>query len=104
VGCQSHCGERFLERRTQAARAGQQVTTSVPIVVPVMGDPIGDGLVASLGHPGGNITGLTFLGPELLPKRLALSAERADALIVFPSPMLFNERRHIADLALAGSL
>ena len=60
---------------TPAARAVQQVTTSVPIVVPVMGDPVGDGLVASLGHPGGNITGLTFLGPELLPKRLALLKE-----------------------------
>jgi putative tryptophan/tyrosine transport system substrate-binding protein len=48
---------------------------SVPIVVPVMGDPVGDGLVASLGHPGGNVAGLTFLGPELLPKRLALLKE-----------------------------
>ena len=58
---------------TPAARAVQQVTTSVPIVVPVMGDPVGHGLVVGLGHPGGNITGLTFLGPELLPKRLALA-------------------------------
>ena len=145
---------------TPGARALQQATTTIPIVVPVMGDPVRDGLVASLARPGGNITGLTFLGPELVPKRLALLkqalpmvsrvaalwhpgaygdrtmsdmmketeaavrilgvhlrlvavqgpdeferafstivGERADALIVFPSPMLFLERRRIVDLA-----
>ena len=143
-----------------AARAVQQATTTIPIVVPVMGDPVGDGLVASLARPGGNITGLTFLGPELVPKRLALlkealpttlhvaalwhpgaygertmndmmnegeeaaltlgvdlrlvavhapddldrafstvAGERADALLIFPSPMLFNQRKRIVDLA-----
>jgi putative tryptophan/tyrosine transport system substrate-binding protein len=145
---------------TPAARAVQQATTTIPVVVPVMGDPVRDGLVASLARPGGNITGLTFLGPELVPKRLALlkqaiptvsmvvalwhpgaygertmndmmkqaeaaartldvhlrlvavrgsgelerafstiGEERADALMVFPSPMLFVERRRIVDLA-----
>src|SRR6201987_4764271 len=58
-----------------ASRAVQQATTSIPIVVPVMGDPVGDGLVASLARPGGNITGLTFLGPQLVPKRLPLLKE-----------------------------
>ena len=143
-----------------AARAAQQVTTTIPIVVPVMGDPVGDGLVASLARPGGNITGLTFLGPQLVPKRLALLkealptvsfiaalwhpgaygertmnemineaeeaartlgvhlrpvavhalddldrafstvvGERADALLIFPSPMLFNQRKRIVGLA-----
>jgi putative tryptophan/tyrosine transport system substrate-binding protein len=57
---------------TPAARAAQRVTTTIPIVVPVMGDPVADGLVASLARPGGNITGLTFLGPELASKRLGL--------------------------------
>ena len=143
-----------------AARAVHQATTTIPIVVPVMGDPVGDGLVASLARPGGNITGLTFLGPQLVPKRLALlkealpttsqvaalwhpgaygertmndmmneaedaalilgvhlrlvavhvpddldrafstvAGERADALLIFPSPMLFNQRKRIVDLA-----
>src|SRR6266699_6377510 len=55
-----------------SGRAAQQATTTIPIVVPVMGDPVADGLVASLARPGGNITGLTFLGPELASKRLSL--------------------------------
>lgn len=143
-----------------AARAAQQATTNIPIVVAVMGDPVGEKLVASLARPGGNITGLAFLGPELLPKRLGLlkealprasrvaalwhpgaygertmrdmareaeaaalalglqlrlvaapgpdaldqafstiEGERPDALIVFPSPMLFTYRRRIVEFA-----
>jgi putative tryptophan/tyrosine transport system substrate-binding protein len=149
----------ILAPNTPAARAAQRATTTIPIVVPVMGDPVADGLVASLAHPGGNITGLTFLGPELVSKRLgllkqalpnasriaalwhsgaygerttremlqatdaaartlavelqlvqvsgvdefdrafsAMTGNRADALIVLPSPLLFTERKHIVDL------
>src|SRR6185437_10659929 len=143
-----------------SGRAAKQATSTIPIVVPVMGDPVEDGLVVSLAHPGGNVTGLTFLGPQLVPKRLALlkealplaahvavlwhphaygertmddmveetktagkalglqlrfvavqdandldrafsaiDAARVNAIIVFPSPMLFNNRRHIVDLS-----
>ena len=145
---------------TPAGRAAQQATTTIPIVVVAMGDPVRDGLVASLARPGGNVTGSTFLGPELVPKRLelfkealpsisriavlwhpgafsertmgdmlketeatsrtlgmllqlaevrgagdlgrafsAMSKNRADALFVFPSSMLFNERRRIVAFA-----
>jgi len=150
----------FVATNSLAARAAQQATSTIPIVVPVMGDPVGDGLVASLARPGGNITGLTFLGPQLVPKRLsllkealptvsqvavlwhpgaygestmksmmneaeeaaralgvhlrfvavggpdelqqafsAIGAARADTVLVFPSPMLFTERKRIVDLA-----
>ena len=60
---------------TPATRAAQQATTTIPIVGWAMGDPVGDGLVASLAAPGGNITGSTNLGPELVSKRLALLTE-----------------------------
>jgi putative ABC transport system substrate-binding protein len=145
---------------TPAGRAAQRATSTIPIVVGSMGDPVQDGLVASLSHPGGNLTGTTFLGPELVPKRLALlkellpavskiavlwhpgafseqttsgmlkqvtdmagglglrlqlievrsseeferafanmAKERVDALFPLPSPMLYQERKRLVDLA-----
>jgi ABC-type uncharacterized transport system substrate-binding protein len=60
---------------TPAGRAAQQATTTIPIVVSTMGDPVGDGLVTSLAQPGGNLTGTSFLGPQLVSKRLALLKE-----------------------------
>src|SRR6478609_7870000 len=57
---------------TPAARAAKQATKKIPIVAVSVGDPVGDELVASLGAPGGNVTGNTFLGPELVAKRLQL--------------------------------
>jgi putative ABC transport system substrate-binding protein len=58
-----------------AARAVHQASSTIPIVVPVMGDPVEDALVVSIARPGGNITGLTFLAPELVAKRLNLLKE-----------------------------
>jgi putative tryptophan/tyrosine transport system substrate-binding protein len=57
---------------TPPARAAKQATNSIPIIAAVMADPVGDELVASLARPGGNVTGTTFLGPELVAKRLQL--------------------------------
>ena len=65
---------------TPHARAAQQATRTIPIVVPVMSDPVGDGLVASLARPGGNITGLTSLAPELTPKMLDLLSQALPGL------------------------
>ena len=60
---------------TTAARPAKQATSAIPIVAIAMADPVDDGLVASLARPGGNVTGTTFLGPELVTKRLQLLSE-----------------------------
>jgi putative tryptophan/tyrosine transport system substrate-binding protein len=53
----------------------KNATTTIPIVMAVSGDPLGAGLVKTLARPGGNITGLTLLSPELSGKRLELLKE-----------------------------
>jgi putative ABC transport system substrate-binding protein len=70
----------IIATSTPAALAAKRVTQSIPIVVPVMGDPIGSGLVIGLARPGGNLTGLTNLAPELWPKRLELLKEAVPKL------------------------
>jgi ABC-type uncharacterized transport system substrate-binding protein len=155
----------ILAPNTPAALAARQATTTIPIVVQVMGDPVRDGLAASLSRPGGNVTGLTFLGPELTAKRLQLlrdllptishvavlwhpgaygestmeemlkttetgagalslqlqmvearspnelggaftkiSRDGPEAVLVFPSPMFYNDRRRLGALALSHRL
>ena len=50
-------------------------TPTIPIVMALSGDAVATGLIASLSHPGGNITGLTYFNPELMAKRLELLKE-----------------------------
>jgi putative ABC transport system substrate-binding protein len=58
-----------------AIRAAKQATRTIPIVIVAVGDPVREGLVASLARPGGNITGLTSISAELSGKRLELVKE-----------------------------
>ena len=58
-----------------SARAAKDATVTIPIVMIQVGDPVGSGFVASLARPGGNITGLSGLAPELSGKRLELLKE-----------------------------
>jgi len=60
---------------TPPTLAAKQATTTIPIVMMGVGDPVGAGLVPSLARPGGNITGNTILGPEVAGKRLQLLKE-----------------------------
>jgi len=60
---------------TPAIQAVKQATRTIPIVMAFSGDPVGTGLVASLAKPGGNITGLSDIGPEITGKQLELLKE-----------------------------
>ena len=60
---------------TPATLAVKKATTSVPLVMLAVGDPVGTGIVPSLSHPGGNITGLTAISTEMDAKRLELLRE-----------------------------
>ena len=67
--------EVIVTAGTPASLAVKKATTSVPLVMVAVGDPVATGLVASLARPGGNITGLTSIGEELDGKRLELLRE-----------------------------
>jgi len=57
---------------TPSAIAASRATREIPILIATVGDPVGSGLVASMAHPGKNVTGLTSLSTELVTKRLDL--------------------------------
>ena len=65
----------IVEFGSTAARAAQMTTTTIPIVMISIGDPVRAGFAASLARPGGNMTGNTILGPDLGPKRLQILKE-----------------------------
>ena len=65
----------IVVRGQQAAAAAKRATSTVPIVMAVVGDPVGTGLVANLAHPGGNITGVGVMATDLAGKRVQLLRE-----------------------------
>ena len=60
---------------TPGSLAAKRATTTIPIVMTSVGDPVATGIVASIARPGGNITGQTFFNPELRAKRIELLKE-----------------------------
>jgi putative ABC transport system substrate-binding protein len=60
---------------TPATHAAQQMTSTIPIVMIGIGDPVRASLVTNLAHPGGNITGTSVQGPDLIGKRIEILKE-----------------------------
>jgi putative ABC transport system substrate-binding protein len=79
-----------------ATRAAQQATTTIPIVMIAVGDAVRAGFVASLSWPGGNITGNTLLGPEMITKRLQLFKEVVSGLARVAFLWNANNPSHLA--------
>jgi putative tryptophan/tyrosine transport system substrate-binding protein len=67
---------------TPAAKAAKAASTTIPVVFATIADPVQIGLVVSLSHPGGNMTGVTLLGVEVGPKLLELLHEAIPAAVV----------------------
>jgi putative ABC transport system substrate-binding protein len=65
---------------TPATQAAKKVTRTIPIVMIALGDPVGTGLVDSLTQPGGNVTGISMMFPEVAAKRLQLLKEAVPAI------------------------
>jgi putative ABC transport system substrate-binding protein len=83
-----------------SALAAKSATSTIPIVFSV-GDPIERGLVASLARPGGNLTGLSLINVDLMPKRLELLAElvpQPGVIALLLNPNNANTKRSIRDL------
>jgi putative ABC transport system substrate-binding protein len=70
----------LVAHSTPGARAAKQATSTIPIVIAAVADPVDVGLVASLARPGGNLTGLTFFLAEICAKRVELIREAIPTL------------------------
>jgi len=88
-------------------RAAKRATSTIPIVMAQDPDPVGNGFVASLARPGGNITGLSNLGPELSGKRLELLKEvvpRLTRVAVFGTSTFVGNAQIIKETELAAGV
>jgi len=86
---------------TDAVLAAKQASTTIPIVMGVIGDPLGSGVVTNLARPGGNVTGCSLRAAELEAKRLQLLKEVVPGLSRVA--ILFNPTNHYMPLALQSA-
>jgi putative tryptophan/tyrosine transport system substrate-binding protein len=83
-----------------SARTAKSASAMIPIVF-ASADPVGEGLVASLARPGGNLTGFSIMAPDLEPKRLELLSElipQAGVIVLLVNPNNPNTERMIRDV------
>jgi putative ABC transport system substrate-binding protein len=82
---------------TQATQAAQRATSTIPIVMAIVADPVGAGVVPSLSRPGGNVTGLSIMLAELSAKRLQLLKEAMPSLsrvvVLWNPPTAYHARQ-----------
>ena len=86
-------------------RAAVSATSTIPVVFVTGSDPVRDGLVASMSRPDRNLTGITFLAVDLIPKRLQLVAElvpQAKLIALLANPSNRAEERVVADAQTAA--
>jgi putative ABC transport system substrate-binding protein len=91
---------------TQGTQALKRATSTIPVVMTSIADPVGSGLVASLAHPGGNVTGLTIMSADLGAKRLQLLKEtipQATRVAVLRNPDSPYHPKVVEDLKAAAS-
>jgi putative ABC transport system substrate-binding protein len=84
----------------EPALAAKAATSTIPIVFLIGADPVASSLVASLGRPGGNLTGVTFMMTELTAKRLELLSElvlQAGVIALLVHPNNANAERNMQD-------
>ena len=90
---------------SQSVRAARQATKTIPIVFHGVGDPVAQGIVASLARPGGNITGLASLSPEVGGKRLELLKEvvpTASRVVVLWNPTNSSNSLQVKEIRTAA--
>ena len=96
----------IVARSSPSVLALKKATSTIPIVMPVSSDPVGDGIVASLARPGGNITGLSQMAPELAAKRLQLLhdviAKRSGRVSVLWNPAYTGMAARFRETKVAG--
>jgi len=86
---------------TSSAFAAKSATSTIPIVFCGLGDPVGEGLIASLSRPGANVTGMSLVTRELNAKRLELLSElvpRAQTITLLVNPTSSNAEQVIGDV------